>query len=54
MVDQLSYRRNALAKLDLYIAHGYYPGSKLIATWETKNNPLDLQTIESTVHTYLL
>ena len=46
MMDNTIYTQNTFTKLQLYISHGIFPGTNLITTFETSNNPLDIQTVE--------
>ena len=52
MVDDQKYLENTLNKLDKYIKGGYIPGINLITTFETKNNPLDIEYIKTLVEQY--
>lgn len=49
MIDNPSYANNAISKLHTYISNGIYPNINLITTYETKDIPLDTNTIESLV-----
>lgn len=54
LMDSLSYTENAVSKLRLYTSNGIIPGVNLITTYETRNNPLSIQTIEKTIDFYFL
>lgn len=54
LMDSLSYTERTISKLRLYTTNGIIPGINLITTYETKNNPLTMQTIEQTIAFYLL
>ena len=54
LMDSLSYTDRAVSKLRLYTSNGITPGINLITTYETKNNPLTMQTIEKTIEFYFL
>ncbi|MGN0401157.1 MAG: ATPase [Acetatifactor sp.] len=53
LMDNVSYIDNAVSKIRLYATNGIIPGIQLITTFETKNNPLDIETIEKTIEFYL-
>ena len=54
MMDNSSYCRNASAKLQLYFSHGIIPTINLITTYETRDNPLDLEIIEEIIRHHFL
>ncbi|MGN0165577.1 MAG: ATPase [Lachnospiraceae bacterium] len=54
LMDNHSYTENAIAKIRLYTSNGIIPGDKLITTYETRNSPLTIQTIEKTIEFYFL
>lgn len=54
MMDDPSYAQNAISKLQNYIAHGIYPTINLIITFETKDNPLNIDMIENIIKFYFL
>ncbi len=54
LMDSLSYTENTVFKLHLYTSNGIIPGINLITTYETRNQPLTIQTIEKTVEFYFL
>ena len=54
MMDDPEYIRSALMKIKTYIEHGIVPGQNLILTFETRNKPLTLDTIERMVEVYLV
>ena len=49
LVDNPAYMMNALHKIDDYIKAGYYPGINLIITYETKEQPLTIATINEKI-----
>ena len=53
-MDDLVYCKNAAAKLQLYITHGFIPSVHLITTYESSENPLDMDTIQKLVEHYFL
>ena len=53
MMDDISYTRNAYNKLQIYASRGIIPSVNLIVTFETKQNPLDIGTIEQVIENYL-
>ena len=54
LMGSISYTENAVSKLRLYTSNGIIPGINLITTYETRNNPLSIQTIEKTIDFYFL
>lgn len=54
MMDQSAYAKNAASKLQLYISHGIIPSIQLIATYETKDQPLNSIIIENMIQQYFL
>lgn len=54
MMDNFDYNKNVGSKLQLYISNGIIPCIQLITTYETKENPLSLETVEKLVEEYFL
>lgn len=54
MMDNPSYCRNVSAKLNLYFSHGIIPTVNLITTYETKDNPLNIEIVEGMIEHYFL
>lgn len=54
MMDNPSYASGAITKLHSYVSNNIYPTINLITTYETKDNPLDMETIEEIVNKYFL
>lgn len=54
MMDDPTYSKNALSKLQLYSSSGIIPGIHLITTFETKQHPLSFDTIDKTIKLYFL
>ncbi len=54
MMDQPAYAKNTVGKLQLYISHGIIPSLQLITTYETKEQPLSAEMVESIVKQYFL
>lgn len=54
MIDSPTYTNNAMSKLHNYISNGIIPNINLITTYETKDNPLDSNTIESLIQLFFL
>ena len=52
MIDSPSYSQYAFQKMQVYSNHGIYPTINLITTYETKEHPLTLDTIEKIVEDY--
>lgn len=51
-MDNERYAQNTGRKLQFYIAHGILPGIKLITTYETKEKPLGIETVENVIREY--
>lgn len=54
LMDNPSYSKNAYSKLQLYTSHGIIPSIQLITTYETKDNPLDIELVEKFITHYFL
>ena len=54
MMDVPAYAQKALAKLQLYITHNIIPSVQLIATYETKEQPLSTEVVEKIIEHYFL
>lgn len=52
LMDNSSYSQKAFQKLQIYCANGYVPSINLITTFETKDHPLNLETIENIIHNF--
>ena len=46
MLDDQTYRNNAIVKIRDYESSGYFLGDRLIVTSETANSPLDVKCVE--------
>ena len=51
-MDDEKYAKNAADKLKRYIENGIIPNIDLITTYETKECPLDYESIEKVVKGY--
>ena len=54
MMDNPAYATDAFHKLQTYCSHGIIPGQNLITTFETSDFPLNYDTIEKSISTFLL
>lgn len=54
LMDDPSYSKKAISKLQLYVNHGIIPSIKLITTYETKEHPLGIDKIENIAKEYFL
>ena len=54
MMDDATYMKDALFKLESLQQHGIYPGKNLLLTFESKNKPLSTAVIERIIREYLL
>lgn len=52
MMDSEAYITRTTNKLKLYITNGIIPSIQLITTYETKEHPLDIETVEMLVDFY--
>lgn len=53
LVDDRDYRQKNLGKLTCYETNNYFPGDKLILTFETAKQPLSSRLIERIIDKYL-
>lgn len=54
MMDNPDYIANACNKIKLYCRNGIVPSVNLILTYETKESPLDIETIEQMIKEYFV
>ena len=54
MMDSTAYSQNAFNKLQIYAFYGILPTINLITTYETKEHPLNAQTVQQLVTHYFL
>ncbi len=54
LMDSPLYAQNTYTKLQLYTSHNIIPTIQLIATYETKEHPLNPKVIENTIEQYFL
>ena len=54
LMDNPSYAQSAFAKMNLYTSQGIIPSVNLITTFETKEHPLSIETIENIIGQYFL
>lgn len=54
LMDDLNYIKNACSKIQLYASNGIVPSLQLITTYETRENPLSINTIEDIITHYFL
>lgn len=52
MMDEKDYCEKAINKISSYIANGLYPGKRLILSFETSKQPLDMIQIQSMILEY--
>ena len=52
MMDKPEYARKTFSKLQIYASHGIILGINLIATFETKEKPLNILQVERVVDSY--
>lgn len=53
-MDKRNYVHNAFTRLEIYTDHGIIPAINLITTYETKDHPLSMKSIEKIVGEYFL
>lgn len=53
-MDDEKYAKNAATKIKTYIENGIIPTIDLITTYETKNCPLDYESVEKVIKEYFL
>ena len=54
LLDDASYRDNAISKVRLFERNGILPGDRLLITVENYRNPLNLNSVNALIHNYLL
>ena len=54
LMDNPSYVQNTYSKLHLYTSNGIIPNIHLITTYETKDYPIDVDTISKIIAHYFL
>lgn len=54
LMDNPSYVQNTYSKLQLYTTYGIIPTIQLITTYETKDHPIDVDTISKIISHYFL
>lgn len=54
MMDDPNYSKNAASKIHLYSSHGILPSVRLITTYESRDNPLNMEMVEEMVRFYFL
>ena len=54
LMDNLSYSKNVVSKLQLYISNNIIPSIQLITTYETQKNPLCTDMVEKIIEEYFL
>ncbi len=54
LTNSVKYNEKNLAKLSAYESSGYYLGKSLIATFESKDFPLDLKIVDKKIEAFLL
>ena len=52
LLDDPDYLETSLAKVTAYELSGYYPGDRLIISFETTRQPLDMRLIEKIIALY--
>lgn len=53
-MDDMEYARKAIKKIETYEKNGIFPGQKLILTFETLQDGLDMRVVEKLVKEYLI
>ena len=54
LMDDSNYVKNACSKIQLYASHGIIPSIQLITTYETRDNPLNINVVENIIEQYFL
>lgn len=54
MMDDPGYIRRTFTKLEVYTLHGIIPGKQLITTYETLDEPLNVEEVQEIVNRYFL
>ncbi len=53
MMDDTGYSAHALERIDNYILAGYYPGERVVFTYETSSRPIRTRILEKIIEAYL-
>ncbi|MBQ9612880.1 MAG: hypothetical protein IJV14_09860 [Lachnospiraceae bacterium] len=53
MMDKPEYATSFVKKISTYEKNGYFPGEKLILTWETNEQQLDIKIVQELIRRYL-
>ena len=54
LIEDANYSKQAFSKLQTYVSNGIIPTIHLITTYETKTNPLNIESVEKIVREYFL
>lgn len=54
LMDNPTYCKNSISKLQLYASQGIVPSIQLITTYETKENPLSAELVGKIIQHYYL
>lgn len=52
LMDNPAYAEKAFDKIGTYITHGIFPFANLLMTFESKENPLDIEQVEALIQYY--
>ncbi len=53
MMDDAAYAENTFRRLAAYLQSGYFPGDRLMVSWETSLQPLNIRLIQSMIRQML-
>lgn len=53
-MDDPEYARKAIKKIETYEKNGIFPGQRLVLTFETLQDGLDMKIVEKLAREYLL
>lgn len=53
-MDDETYSEHVVQKIETYQKNGIYPGEKLLMTYETSKNPLNMKVVENMIQKYLM
>ena len=53
MLDDPTYLGRALSKISTYIRNGIFPGDRLLLTYETREQPINMNIVQCLLKSYL-
>ena len=54
LMNDEDYREKAFRKIQIYEKNGYFQGDRLLFTYETERNPIDMRMIEQKIKHFFI